>query len=253
MFRRLWTTIHMQYIDSWCKIGSSNSPSTYFTLNSKKTLERILLTMKELPRTGRSWGSCAGRGNETRMGCWGKEARRGVVCTDTTTTRQALGRQHDEAQGESMRTRGRHSDGLRCMVWARWVGRRCGGQWTQGQKLVEKLRWCTTKTMHKYFMSYMVNINQFTNEICIYHVHQSSSTRRPWVGQQRGIGARHRSSAPAMWWGGEWHSDRRARRQDEHDQLAARATTRPLYSLTFDGFLIPSKINLASNNRGDTS
>jgi hypothetical protein len=47
-------------------------------------------------------------------------------------------------------------------------------------KLVEKLKWCTTKTMHKYFMSYMVNINQFTNEICIYHVYQSSSTwRRP--------------------------------------------------------------------------
>lgn len=98
MFRRLWTTIHMQYIDSWCKIGSSNSPSTYFTLNSKKTLERILLTMKELPRSGRSRGSCAGRGNETRMGCRGKEARRRVVCEDRTTTRQALGRQHGEAQ-----------------------------------------------------------------------------------------------------------------------------------------------------------
>jgi hypothetical protein len=67
------------------------------------------------------------------------------------------------------------------------------------------------------------------------------------------VGARHRSSVLATRWGGEWHGDRRARRQDEHDQLAARATTRPLYSLTFDGFLIPSKINLASNNRGDTS
>lgn len=65
-------------------------------------------------------------------------------------------------------------------------------------------------------------------------------------------GARHRSSAPAMWWGGEWHGDRRARRQDEHDQLAARATTRPLYSLTFDGFLIPSKNNLTSNSLGDS-
>lgn len=208
MFRRLWTTIHMQYIDSWCKIGSSNSPSTYFTLNSKKTLERILLTMKELPRSGRSRGSCAGRGNETRMGCRGKEARRRVVCEDRRTTRQALGRQHGEARGESMWTRGRHSDGSRrCMARARWVGRRCGGQWTQGQKLVEKLRWCTTKTMHKYFMSYMVNINQFTNEICIYHVHQSSSTRRPWVGQQRGSTAPEQRSGDVV---GRWVARRPA-------------------------------------------
>jgi hypothetical protein len=35
-------------------------------------------------------------------------------------------------------------------------------------KLAAKLRWYTTKAICQYFISYKVNINQFTNKIYIY-------------------------------------------------------------------------------------
>jgi hypothetical protein len=124
---------------------------------------------------------------------WGAEARRlgGGWCART-------GRRRGKRLGDSTTRHRAKACGHVGDTLTGWGGVWCGRGGTVGRstmrrtmdpraKLVEKLKWCTTKTMHKYFMSYMVNINQFTNEICIYHVYQSSSTwRRPWVGQQRG-------------------------------------------------------------------